>query len=105
MKYRKRPKLVDAYQWFKHGDRPDDGKRTVEGAIVRYFRSPDVPGDSSCDRCGGVMHVHGWIDQPDGGLAVCPGDFLVFDPASRTWRAMAAEAFAAAYVKDHEHTI
>ena len=27
MKYRKKPIVIEAHQWFKNGDHPDDGNR------------------------------------------------------------------------------
>ncbi len=98
MKFRKRPVVIEATQWFKNGDHPDDYKadRTGfcdgelidypgeharlqgwEGGIVRYFRRPDVPDESACRECGLTMHVHGWIDTKEGGHIVCPGDFII----------------------------
>lgn len=98
MKYRKRPVVIDATQWFKNGDHPLDyskdhqglegGKlitftgeerraRQWEGDIVRYFRRPDVPGDKPCEHCGKVMNDHGWIDTLEGGHIVCPGDWII----------------------------
>lgn len=65
MKYRKKPVVVDATQWFKNGDHPldysedrtgfeNDEFRTWsgeeakalawEGGVVRYYRSPNQPG-------------------------------------------------------------
>ncbi len=51
MKYRKMPVVVEATQWWKNGDHPDDhlppadkivaGERT-EGSVVRYYRHPPV---------------------------------------------------------------
>ena len=96
--YRKRPVVVEAYQWHKNGDHPDDACDDVivseqcaasfpemkvgdhfqgEGHIVRYFRHPEVPGDRPCAVCGKTMHVHGWIDTLEGGHNVCPGDYII----------------------------
>lgn len=86
MKYRKKPVEITATRWFKNGDHPEDnlppndkivsGERT-EGAVVRYFRHPDVPGDQPCRTCLYTMHNHGWIDTLEGGHTVCPGDWIV----------------------------
>lgn len=75
-------KPVLAVQWYKNGDHPND--RCVadengsynEGAVVRYFRHPDVAGNSFCE-CGDTMHYHGWIDQGNDGLIVCPSDYVI----------------------------
>lgn len=55
-------------QWWKHGDHP----------AVRN-RLPGVPGDTRCGYCGDRAHTHGWLDTPDGGYGVCPGDWVVPD--------------------------
>jgi hypothetical protein len=100
MKYRKKPVVVEAIQWWQNGDHPEDYaaprwgvKQGVsdlvqysveqirsegwEGAVVRYFRRPDVPGDKPCRTCAGAMHDHGWIDTKEGGHVVCPGDWII----------------------------
>ena len=77
MKYRKKPVVVEATQWFKNGDHPDDGGAAAEGKIVRYYRRPDDSGERSCDKCERTMHDHGWIDTLEGGHIVCPGDFII----------------------------
>lgn len=79
---------VEATQWFGNGDHPDDhsqlgqdstGIRMSEGKVVRYFRHPNVPGTKKCDFCGLMMEIHGWIDQGEMGITVCPGDWITDD--------------------------
>src|SRR5882762_483789 len=89
--YRVRGDPLEATQWFKNGDHPKDdvwrvfedtGKKPTaprEGAIVRYFRSPAVSGDSICSKCGLMMHVHGYLDYGSCGVIVHPGDYIVTD--------------------------
>lgn len=98
MKYIKKPVAIEATQWFKNGDHPEDyaNKRVAlkneeivfvsgeeakemqwEGEVVRYFRRPDVDGNSICDHCSRIMDEHGWIDTLEGGHIVCPGDFII----------------------------
>ena len=86
MKYRKKPVVIDATQWFKNGDHPKDNSQLIstngedflsEGSIVRYFRGPDISGGTLCQRCHDTMHIHGWIDTLDGGHIVCPGDWII----------------------------
>jgi hypothetical protein len=48
-----------------------------EGLVVRYFRSPDTPGNKICDQCKYSMQDHGWIDTLEGGHIVCPGDYII----------------------------
>ncbi len=97
-KFRKKPVVVEATEWNKNGDHPEDyanekvgfenGETRTwagaeckangwEGQVVRYFRRPDVPGDKPCEHCGLTMHVHGWIDTMEGGHIVCPGDWII----------------------------
>jgi len=88
--FRKKPVVITARQWFKNGDHPLDaatemfdypnGQRPAvirEGAVVRYYRHPDVPGDKPCEQCGKPHHVHGWIDTLEQGHRVCPGDWII----------------------------
>ncbi len=98
MKFRKKPIVIEAFRWFKNGDHPEDyatdeigierGELRVftgaermakdwEGAVVRYFRRPDISGDHQCEHCGVTMNAHGWIDTPEGGHKVCPGDWII----------------------------
>ena len=87
-RYRKKPVVVEAFKWDKNGDHPDDGHETFispsdgqeyrsEGKVVRYYRRPDVSGESVCFLCDARMHDHGWIDTIEGGHAVCPGDWII----------------------------
>lgn len=86
-RHRKKPVVVEATQWFRNGDHPDDNTRTVhvedrpnfqsEGEVVRYYRRPDDSGHRICDHCGQIMHKHGWIDTFEGGHIVCPGDYVI----------------------------
>lgn len=94
MKYRKKPVVIEATQWFQSGDHPEDNREEFtgsdgkpflgEGKVVRYYRHPNVPGTDMCShgvdtpfRCGRMFHDHGWIDTLEGGHIVCPGDFII----------------------------
>lgn len=98
-KFRKKPVVIEASQWFKNGDHPEDYSEEElgfdetgnfrlfpgserkdkgwEGGVVRYFRHPDVPGDKPCEQCGKTHHVHGWVDTLEQGHRVCPGDWII----------------------------
>jgi len=85
-KYQKKSIGIEAVQWFKNGDHPEDNCGTFdigegsfqgEGHIVRYFRHPNVSGESPCKHCGETMHIHGWIDTLKAGHNVCPGDWII----------------------------
>lgn len=120
-KYRKKPLVIEATQWFKNGDHPADytldhqGLETVNGAqdlrtftaaerkengwegdVVRYFRRPDVPGGQPCKHCASTMHHHGWIDTLEGGHIVCPGDFVITGVAGERYPCK-PDIFAATY--------
>ena len=87
MKYRKKPVVIEATQWFKNGDHPEDGTERIvggmfdgalyEGKVVRYYRTPECDGGKKCKHCNGMMHYHGWIDTLEGGHIVCPGDWII----------------------------
>jgi hypothetical protein len=62
-KYRKKPVVIEATQWFKDGD---------HGAVYRYTGGLDL----DCIVCG-IHGDHGWIDTLEGGHRVCPGDWII----------------------------
>ena len=77
-KYVEKPSIIEATQWFKNGDHPKDDQEVFtrsdgnpflgEGKIVRYYRHPEMDGQTECSECGDIMHNHGWIDKlEDGG--------------------------------------
>ena len=88
-KWRKKPIVIEATQWFKNGDHPlddcwrpfkDSGLKPTEpreGLVVRRYRHPRVPGDSLCLHCGHQMHDHGFMDTLEGDHTVCPGDWVI----------------------------
>lgn len=82
MKFRKKPVVIEATQWFKNGDHPMDCSHLsngdmVEGSVVRYFRHPLHQAFQNCEHCGEVFHDHGWIDTLEGGHIVCPSDWII----------------------------
>lgn len=86
MNYRKKPVVIEATQWFKNGDHPEDACETFdagsapfqgEGHVVRYYRHPDDSGERLCQQCSVRMHEHGWIHTLEGGHNVCPGDWII----------------------------
>ena len=62
-KYRKKPVVIDAVQWFDHGDHPSV--------------SNEAPMFSRCDICAKDSDLHGWIKTLEGGHLVCPGDWII----------------------------
>lgn len=75
--YRKKPVTIEATQWFKNGDHPNDGSAEKEGSIVRYCRDPKTPDGEICHRCERTMRDHGWVETLEGGHRVCPGDWII----------------------------
>lgn len=88
-KFRKKPVVIEASQWFANGDHPGDKSYTItpvpgdgepffsEGGVVRHYCHPDFPGSSICEQCKQVHAVHGWIDTLEQGHRVCPGDWVI----------------------------
>lgn len=56
MKYVKKPVVIEATQWFKHGDHP----------AVRQYLALNVD-----------LNNTGWIDTLEGGHIVTPGDWII----------------------------
>lgn len=95
MKYRKKPVVIEATQWFKNGDHaldhdpigdPNPSAMTLdkyseyltfEGKVVRYYRNPDDSDNRICKHCNAIMFDHGWIDTLEGGHNVCPSDWII----------------------------
>jgi hypothetical protein len=107
--------LIEAHQWFKNGDHPDDHVGEVvhdpwarhgqgadyerlEGLVVRYFRrpEPEFSRDKIHDVCGRAWHYHGWIDDLEGGHNVCPGDWIATGIEGEHW-AIKPAIFKATY--------
>src|SRR5258708_751031 len=95
-KFRKRPVVIEATQWFHNGDHPQDdcdtydytdgsGSFLSEGKVVRYYRHPQVSGERPCEKCGRRMHDHGWVDTLEGGHIVCPGDWIITGVANEKY--------------------
>ena len=88
-KWRKKPIIVDATQWFKNGDHPEDESELIddgpyykpeektEGKVVRRWQEPISLLEKKCDHCGNKMKDHGWIATLEGHHIVCPGDFVI----------------------------
>jgi hypothetical protein len=106
-RYRKKPVVIEATQWFKNGDHPKDGVgeevsdhgdvyKRLEGAVVRFFRRPDVNDSANCKHCNHTMFNHGWIDTLEGGHIVCPGDWVITGIAGENYPCK-PDIFAATY--------
>jgi hypothetical protein len=53
MKYRKKPVIIEATQWFKHGDHP---------AVLKLKE---------------LSPKYGWVKTLEGGHVVTPGDYII----------------------------
>jgi hypothetical protein len=72
VKFRKKPVVVEAYQWLEVSPFQEGVKRDVD-----YYRHPRGDGQTPCKHCGVIMHEHGWIDTLEGGHIVCPKDWII----------------------------
>jgi len=85
MKFRKKPIVIEAWQWFKNGDIPQDNSQPIspedhslsEGEIVRYFRNPTINRETNCSFCHNSFDKHGWVDTLEAGHRVCVGDWII----------------------------
>lgn len=71
---------VEAARWFQNGDHPKDeyvAPSINEGKFVRRFRHPKIKGTIYCNKCGYMMHDHGWVDQYGQGVVICPGNWVI----------------------------
>ena len=85
MKFRKKPVVIEADQWFEvtyvreagHGNEPQD--MPIYHLNVGYYRRPEesFSGRRYCPHCEKPLHLHGWIDTLEGGHVVCPGDWII----------------------------
>ncbi len=67
-KYRKKPVVVEATQWFQDGDHP----------VVEPSNYLDVPGkENHCSKCRHLYSKHGWIETLEGSHFVCIGDWII----------------------------
>ena len=72
-KYRKRPNVIEAVQWFKVGDHPN----------VRQF-DPAFR-ESLCDKCKTIKYAHGLVETLKGSHIVCPGDWIITGIANENY--------------------
>jgi len=102
---------VEAHQWFKNGDHPNDQTKDMlndyghrfksEGRVVRYYRIPVMDGMLPCEKCGRVMQSHGWLDSFTHNQVVCPGDWVISHP-NGMYTAVSENDMAEKYEKVHE---
>jgi hypothetical protein len=105
--WKKKPIVVDAIQWNKQGDHPDDDRQLLtdsegekffsEGKVVRYFIHPYVNANEICKHCQNKMCMHGWIDEGEDGFIVCPGDYVITGVANEHYPCK-PDIFAKTYI-------
>lgn len=66
-RYRKKPVVIEAVQWFCLEDMPE---------VVKRYDAARVMG-RLCDHCGGYLDGHGWVGTLEGVGIVCPGDWII----------------------------
>lgn len=64
-RFRKKPVMVDAFQWWEHNIQPGDPVK------------PSALDQLGCAHCEHKISEHGWIDTLEGGHIVCPGDWII----------------------------
>ena len=75
--YRKRPNIVDAFQWSLPLDAPE---------VVKPFRDfSQQPMLADCEVCGQVLGLHGWLETPEQNYLVCRGDWVVTEQDGRRY--------------------
>jgi hypothetical protein len=72
MKYRKKPVVIEAVQWFKIGDHPSVRQFYKGFGGLLHCAHPD-----KCPECGLPADRHGWIETLEGLHRVCPADFII----------------------------
>lgn len=69
MKYRKKPIVIEAYQW-------NGFLMLADSPTVEPFKGETEPA-RACEHCKVQMRDHGWIHTIEGGHIVCPGDWII----------------------------
>ena len=64
MKYRKKPVVIEATQWFNHGDHP---------AVEQFFANDPE------------HYMYGWVKTLEGGHIVTPGDYIITGVVGETY--------------------
>lgn len=62
MKFRKKPVIIEAYQWWAHGDLNEVVAIPLSAAVK-----------------DGQRKKLGWLETPQGGHLVYPGDWVIID--------------------------
>jgi hypothetical protein len=66
LKFRKKPIVIEAVQWFRQGDHPI----VTSGANANWS-------NLECTQCGRQTVEHGFCPTLEGVHIVCPGDWII----------------------------
>ena len=102
MKYRKKPVVIDAVQWFKMGDHP-----AVVPIVLQQYDYTQFPPRAITTRGANLFphelnnpdvdqHTHGFIRTLESGHVVTPGDWIITGVAGEVY-ACKPDIFAATY--------
>ena len=69
MKYRKRPVVIEAFQWFQLGDHSH--------VLPLHTATPVNLENLECNHCHRKMAGHGNVVTLEGSHIVCPGDWII----------------------------
>jgi len=74
-KYRKKPVVIEATQWFKVGDHTE----VVKLELSEWQRNHPECISPTCHGCGSTEYetTHGYVGTLEGGHVVCPGDWII----------------------------
>ncbi len=73
MKYRKKPIVIEAEQWFKHGDHIQVKEHDPNPTGYPYFSGYTF----ECSICKIDLYEHGSIKTLEGSHIVCPKDWII----------------------------
>ena len=82
-KYRKKPIVIEAVQWFKEEDHPivsgiPCGPAPKLSGKFAKFKGRDFPmGDTLCEQCKQPRTNHGLCPTLEGEHIVCPADWII----------------------------
>lgn len=72
-KFKKKPVVIEASQWFKNGDHPKvSAVPKGMGILVNAAGS-----QTTCKHCGNHVENHGFIETLEGGHIVCWSDWII----------------------------
>jgi len=66
-KYRKKPVVIEAEQWFSIRDAPESNSKIYSRGNNSKF----------CEKCGELFGIHGLCPTLEGDHIICPGDWII----------------------------